>query len=439
MKKWFFGAVVLLAVGAAFQLGLLMYAMYVFLAVMLVGRYLTRQWTHQIEATRETNRPTARIGEKVAVVLRLHNRGKTRVVWLLAEDSVPQQALLQKPPRIKIEGKRTHLLTLGAGARQTLMYQVTFQMRGYYQIGPLLIESGDLFGLHRQYRILTKPAFIVVPPHVVPVTGYDISTRRPIGEIKLSHRLFEDPTRISGVRLYQPGDPLNRVHWRATARTGELHSRQYEPSCLAGATFLFDFHVAGYPARGEPFRSELGVTLVASLANAVMLMGQQFGLVTNGRDAADRIREEGWKLEFRTRDDARHEFGALPENTRLQPLRLENARGPEHLQRLLELLARVELSDGLSFSQLVAESLTRLPRDASIVAILPDVPEATAAALGNLKRSGYSVTAVLLMLADENDYATCAGRLIAQRIEVRHVQDEAGIAEFCSSRILRGA
>ena len=56
--------------------------------------------------------------------------------------------------------------------------------------------------------------------------------------------LFEDPTRLAGVRLFQQGDPLNRVHWRATARTGQLHSRVYENSRVAGASLLLDFHRA---------------------------------------------------------------------------------------------------------------------------------------------------------------------------------------------------
>ena len=47
-----------------------------------------------------------------------------------------------------------------------------------------------------------------------------------VSAAQLVHRLYEDPTRISGVRPYEAGDPLNRVHWRATARTGALHSKR---------------------------------------------------------------------------------------------------------------------------------------------------------------------------------------------------------------------
>ena len=247
-------------------------------------------------------------------------------------------------------------------------------MRGYYQIGPLLLESGDLFGLHRRFRLVTKPHFVLVFPKVVPLRGYDLASRRPIGEVRLTHRLFEDPTRIAGVRDYQPGDPLNRVHWRATARTGTLHCKIYEPSCIAGR-----HDAARFPQRrstrpaASRHRSELAVTAAASLANAVYQMGQQIGLVTNGRDAADRIQQEGFRHEFRTRSLALDTAKMRDHSDRLRPVIVETRRGPEQLVRILEALARLELTEGLTFPQLVIEATSRLPRDATVVAILPTV------------------------------------------------------------------
>ncbi|MCH7685820.1 MAG: DUF58 domain-containing protein [Planctomycetes bacterium] len=338
---------------------------------------------------------------------------------------------------MQVKGKRLQLVTLGAEETKSLLYQVTFLMRGYYQIGPLLLESGDLFGLHRRYRVVTEPQFVLVYPRVVPLQGYDIASRRPIGEIRLMHRLFEDPTRISGVREYQHGDPFNRIHWKSTARTGVLHSKVYEASTIAGATILLDFHRDVYSAQGEPFRSELAVTTAASLANAVYQLGQQVGFITNGRDAADRIRTEGWRHEFRTRTAARENVGMLDESDRLQPVVVETRRGADQFMRIQETLARVELTDGLTFSQLVLETSSRMPRDASIIAILPHVPPETAVALGTLKRSGYAVTAVLTMYDDEQDYPTSAGRLLAEGIDVRQVEDDVMLAAVCSEQLLR--
>ena len=130
-----------------------------------------------------------------------------------------------------------------------MIYQLKCNRRGYHQIGPLVVETGDLFGLHRRYRVLTSPHFLLVYPDVVPLEGYELASRRPIGEIRISHRLYEDPTRIAGVRRYEAGDPLNRIHWRATARTGHAHCKLYEPSCIVGATLLLDFHQAALTTR----------------------------------------------------------------------------------------------------------------------------------------------------------------------------------------------
>lgn len=446
--RWTLGAIGLLAIGLAFQLDLLVYAMYVLLGVMFVSRYLSREWIENLSATRECSRVTAQIGDKVALIVTIHNKGRIPVPWLLVEDSLPRDALVQRPPRLSVDGKRLQLLQLSAGRQKALLYQVTFLMRGYYQIGPLLLESGDLFGLHRRYQIVTKPHFVLVFPKVIPLEGYDLASRRPIGEVRMTHKLFEDPTRISGVRNYQTGDPLNRIHWRATARTGTLQSKTYEPSSVAGATILLDFHRDSYLVRGEPYRSELAITTAASLSNAVYVLGQQIGFISNGRDAADRIRQEGWKHEFSTRDAAKEQIGMSDRNDRLRPVMVETRRGDEQLTRILEMLARLELTDGLSFAQLISETACRLPRDATVVAVLSEVPEETAIALGNLRRGGYAVTAVLALSGEEQPsgsfgrfgetgFADSAGRLLAEGVEIRMVEDEATVGSLCSGQLIK--
>ena len=434
--RWYLGALGLLLLGLILQLELLVYAMYALLGVMIVSRYFARNWVENLSARRECNKVSAEIGDTVAVVVSLQNTGKLPITWVLLEDSLPRAALTQIPPRIKVKNKRYAITQLPPGGVHTLNYQVTFLMRGYYQIGPLLAETGDLFGLHRRYRVLTEPSYVLVYPKVIPLEGYDLASRRPIGEVRMTHRLFEDPTRISGVREYQNGDPLNRIHWRATARTGSLHSKTYEPSTIAGITLLLDFHTDTYPSRGEPYRSELAVTAVATLANSVYQMGQQIGFFTNGRDAADRIRQEGYRHDFRTRIEAQNTLAAANESDRLRPVEVRNSRGAEQLRRILETLARVELTDGLTFSQMVLEISGHLPRDATVAAILSDVSPETAITLGSLKRGGYAVTAFLLATADDYEDADRAGRLIAEGVDVRQVHNETSLSDICSTRLL---
>ena len=118
---------------------------------------------------------------------------------------MPRDAIAPPLPRLQVIGSRLQLLMFPSRARRTLYYQLQFKHRGYYQIGPLMLETGDLFGLHRRYRMLTEPHFVLVYPDIVPLEGYDLASRRPIGEVRMAHRLFEDPTRIAGVRPYEAG------------------------------------------------------------------------------------------------------------------------------------------------------------------------------------------------------------------------------------------
>jgi hypothetical protein len=129
----------------------------------------------------------------------------------------------------------------------------------------------------------------------------------------------------------------------------------------------------------------------------------------------------------------------LDKSERLQPLVVETRRGIEQYQRLRETLARVELTDGLTFAQLVSETVVRLPRDATVVALLPHVSVDTALMLGSLRRQGYAVTAVLILL-DPDNLEKGYGRLVAEGVrDVRHIRDEAELPMLCQQQVEHAA
>lgn len=444
--RWFIGLIVVLAIALVIRSGLLAYAAYVLLAVLLVTRFLTREGLHQVEAERSISDDEVEAGDRIEVKVTVRNAGKLPLPWVLIEDQLPGYALRQRPPRLKVKGKRLQIRLLRAGQETVLKYKVDCTSRGFYQIGPLVLESGDLFGLHRRYRVVAPPAYVMVYPRVVPLLGYDIASRRPIGDVRLTHRLYEDPTRIGGVRPYEPGDPLNRIHWRATARSGRLHSKIYDPSTLAGATILLDFHESGYPSRGEPHRSDLAATAAASLAHAITQLGQQVGLVTNARDAAERLSETNFRTALKRdssdKDDRRLAQAVRAENQRgttdhRRPLIVQTGRGVEQFQRIRETLARAELNSGLTLPQLMLEAASRMPRDATILALLPAVSIETAMVLGTLKRQGYAVAAILIALP-QGETEVAYGRLAAEGIrDVRPLANEEGLSELCFAEVNR--
>ena len=433
--RLFIVIVVLLGLALVLQAGLVAFAGYVLLGVMLLSRYLARTWIVDLTAERICKTEPLEPGGTVEVIVKVRNAGRFPVPWVLVEDRIAEQSIVQR--RLSLKGSRLRVLFIRANGEKTVKYKLIFALRGYYQVGPMFAETGDVFGLHRRHKVFTEPVFVLVYPKVLSITTFDFASTRPIGEIRLANMLFEDPTRTAGVRPYQIGDPLQRINWRATARTGVLHSRIYEPTSLAGATILIDFHADGYPKKGEPIRSELAITTAVSVANAVVILNQQIGIASNGRDATDRIREESLKSKdetapegYTTRYEARSQFEEKLQNDRLRPVIVETRRGYDQFHKIRETLARLEQTDGRTFADFLVEMSPRLPRDATIIAVLPRVTIETSVALGQMRRQGFAISAILIGLADDgSDTRVVAhGRLIAEGIrDVRYVNSEQDI------------
>ncbi|UUO04849.1 DUF58 domain-containing protein [Blastopirellula sp. J2-11] len=432
--RWFVGAITILVISSLFGLSLLVYSMYALLAIMVASRMLTRYWAQHLSVRRTINRLEVDEGESIAVQVTVTNSGTLPIPWLLIEDVLPRRATMHRPPALETNGDRITLASLAPRKSKSFYYQLRCNRRGYFPIGPAMLETGDLFGLYRLFRVLAPPDYLLVLPKVIPLDGFDIASRRPMGEIKMSHRLFEDPTRIAGVRAYQAGDPINRVNWAATARTGVLHSKVYEPSSIAGATILFDFHQESFDAKHEPIRSEMAITLAVAIAGAVQETGQQIGLVTNARDAAERLkRETNQAKEVKSRADARSAAVAEQGNDHLKPQVVSTRRGGEQLTLIRKLLARAERTDGLTLPELIAESVSRIPRDATVIAILTETTDETALALGNLRRAGFTVTAIVNIF-DEYEFAQAAGKLLSEGIRCRQLYNLENISSICQEQ-----
>ncbi|MDP7304546.1 MAG: DUF58 domain-containing protein, partial [Pirellulaceae bacterium] len=117
--NWIVGAVLILILSLIFDLGLLAYAMYALLGILLASRYLTRTWADNLIAQRECNRLTADVGDTVAVVVNIENQGSLPIPWCLVEDLLPRRALIHDPPNLKVKGRRVQLSMLpGGGQRQ---------------------------------------------------------------------------------------------------------------------------------------------------------------------------------------------------------------------------------------------------------------------------------------------------------------------------------
>lgn len=424
---WFLAAG--LGVGVAFLVRspYMAYALYAFLLLALLANLSSRAWLSGLDCDRELSATTLRQGEETEVKVTITNRRGWPIPWIFVEDLAPAD--------FPVIGENRRLAILMPGRSVTLTYRLVCPRRGYHRIGPLMMESGDLFGLQKRFRTGRRQDYISVLPTVAYIETFTISARRPQGPVRISSRAYEDPTRIAGLREYHPGDPLNRVHWKASARAGELYVKQNEPSNVLGATLVLDLFEGGYPGENGESRMELAITTTASIAYLLQMSREQLGMVTNARDAAEVARYEVEARDALSRDDAR--AGVVGEGTsdRINPLEVPTRRSPVQALRIIENLARVLPTEGLNASQLVLATFRRLPRDAALIPIVPQVSEELTLTLAAMKLSGFTVTVFLI---DNNaNYREAAGRLAEYGVDVIHIQHERDLHEISPVRIGR--
>jgi uncharacterized protein (DUF58 family) len=201
-------------------------------------------------------------GQAAEVVMRLSNVSRLRTGLLLAEDTVPYA--LGSRPRFVLEG-------IGAAGSKEFRYQVRPDTRGRYTIGPLQVRVADAFGLVSIGRAFTSTSTLTVTPRIIPLSRPPLAGTW-LGDSEHGRRSIS----ASGdddvaPRAYQEGDGLHRVHWRSTARYGELMVRREEQHWRNTASLFLDTRRS---AHGQASSFELAVTAAASIG--VHMAGEGF-------------------------------------------------------------------------------------------------------------------------------------------------------------------
>ena len=303
-------------------------------------------------------------GESVVVGLTVENRGPSPVPWLEVADRAPLDLTAQG------EGsERRHVISLGPGETKLIEYRLAAARRGYHRIGPAALEAGDWFGAFRSNPPDIGGQPLIVYPKIVPLEAGNLPARAPYASLRQPMSLQRDPSRIIGVREYQPGDPLRAIHWPASAATGTTLVKQYEPADARDLILSVDLGRNGYPQSRRFVGPELGITAAASLAHhAVTVVDQPVGLYLRGLDASSGTITEVYLPPRRTR---------------------------AHLMLILEMLARFQTVPRLDFPAALSQAAGRFPWAATLVVCVGDTRPELGAALHELRSRGIAPAAVV--------------------------------------------
>jgi len=380
--------VLLLIIATALRDDFALTLIYLFVGAFGAGLWWSRRSLARLEAERSFSE-RAFLGEKVNFEIQVKNPGWLPLPWVEIQDGLPVG--LSSMPTFE------RVTTLGPKSTTGFGYTLEARKRGYYPVGPLSLSTGDILGLNRPLQKNAPVQYLTVYPKIIPLASIKIPSRSPQGTLRHTQPLFEDPTRVMGKRDYVAGDSLRRVDWKATAATGRMQVKMFEPSIALETLLCLNLNEDDYHFRQRIDSMELAIVIAASLASWIAQKRQTFGLLVNGLDLL----------------------------TGEPPRALPPRKGGAHLMRLLESLARVGATRQTPFLPMLQRQRSQLPWGTTLIVITGQVDESL---LGELYQSRKAGQEVLLIQAGAVTYSretqTLAG---LYGIPLVSIQNERGL------------
>jgi uncharacterized protein (DUF58 family) len=237
----FAGAVfVIVAYGASNSLLLLVACLLFSLTV--IAALLARFRSMKLAMARSFNPSPVSATTPTMVTIDATNLATIRSAPLYWNDTLPWRPLATDPVHLD------PLAGLGSawGKHSRLTYELTPPRRGVFRIGPLAVAYSDPFGLAVGFMTIGAKDELVVTPHVTELPLSGVWLEAPDGAARLVQASGVGNSDDLMTREYRRGDALRRVHWRASARHGELMVRQEEQRAYPEATIVIDTREGGY-------------------------------------------------------------------------------------------------------------------------------------------------------------------------------------------------
>ena len=279
------------------------------------------------------------------------------------------------------DGSRVLSMVMGRQGRSYLA-RVRLVKRGVFPLGPTSIATGDLFGLFPVELEIAEQDSLLVYPMMVDIKGFPNPPGILPGGEALRRRTHQVTPNAAGIREYNTGDPLNRIHWLSTARRGRLMVKDFELDPLADVWIFIDassavqsslpqapidYHVKDFWTRPgkislPPSTEEYGISIAASVVRDYLRRGRAVGLACAGQHL-----------------------------TLISP-----DRGGRQLGKILEALALTQMEGQLPLQALIETQVKHMVRGSTVVLITPSTSRRVALVVDFLIQRGLKPIIVLL-------------------------------------------
>jgi len=338
---------------AAFSTGLpfLFYLLYLAMLI-LGGSYVAvRLGLTDLEAGYAVSQLSGHVGDQMRITYTLRNGSRIPKPWLEVHNPTTLPGSL--PGRA---------ISLGGRSERSWLVRVPLDRRGHFRIEPLRIQTGDPFGFFEASATVGQGVSVVVYPRLEPLPTW----RLPAASLEGSHRspvrTLQTTPLATSIRPYAPGDSMNRIHWRTTARLGEIQVKEFEVEQTADAWIVLDLQRSVQVGVGQASTTEVAISAAASIAHKAIGENRAVGMTVNAARTAYLPADRG---------------------------------GRQHL-KIMQLLAAVEADGTAPLLETLVATIGRLRRGMTAVVITASVDPGWVRALAALRARGVACVVITL-------------------------------------------
>lgn len=347
---------------AAFSTGLefLFYLLYLGILVLGGSYVLVRLGLTDLEAGYAVSQLHGHVGDRMRVTYTLRNNSRLPKPWLEVHN-----------PTTLPGGLPGRAIDLAGRNERSWLIRAPLTRRGHFRIEPLHIRTGDPFGFFEAQATVGQGVGVIVYPRLEPLPAWRLPAASLEGSHATPERTLQTTPMATMVRPYAPGDSMNRIHWRSTARHGEIQVKEFDLEQTADAWIILDLQRTIQTGRGEESTTEAAIRAAAAIADKALAENRAVGMTINaGRTAY------------------------LPPD-----------RGGRQHQKVMQLLAAVEADASTPLVETLVGNVGRLRRGMTAVVITASQETDWVRPLASLRARGVACVVVAL---DPAAYARAA-------------------------------
>jgi uncharacterized protein (DUF58 family) len=242
------------------------------LGLPMLAAIWTMRCRYRLAHTREIVPPRTPVGQVAEVRLHVKNLSAWPTTVLLLEDRLSYT--LGGRPRFVLD-------RVEPGGAREVTYPLRSDVRGRYALGPLSVRVADPFGLCELTRAFSVTDELIVTPVVHELPEIGLGGEWSGGGETRSKSVASAGEDDASTREYRYGDDLRKVHWKSTARTGELMVRREEQPWQSRSTLILDTRNVAHLGDGPGSSFEWAVSAAASIGIHLARAGHSLRFLTD--------------------------------------------------------------------------------------------------------------------------------------------------------------